>query len=238
MTMRVFTFPIGVGDFLGKSYWTKDGDDFVLHSGADEKPDTEVARITPADVPDVAARSSDHARWVMFCTQSDGRSVWQSIYPATLPDRISVREYFSRQTGISHALAQVFIPIVGQDPILVLCGAADPATFSSLSGVEPLPAGDLSTVLDQMPGLSVEQVEVEGSGVTLCTTVCQKDGTPMTVSGVEIYWSTTGGVLSANRTTTTNGTAHSSLTLFDQTQQVKVKVGFRDYPGVAEVIIK
>jgi hypothetical protein len=197
--------------------------------GIESSSDDRILTLSFSDFPD-GCKDHDLYSWVMRGDQAQ----WINTFGLTKSQRLSVTDLLAT-TGQT-LQAHLVTAFASEDPMLILFGRGE-AAFAQVQ---------LNAIVDEatynrdirptlFPSLRVSaQVAVDGTAIATAQ-LLETDGTASTRSGVTLYWEATGGYWVAERTDTVNGKAVAKLKDFGA--GVRVKVGFKNYPAKAEVLL-
>ncbi|WKZ86356.1 hypothetical protein N5B55_05220 [Ralstonia pickettii] len=186
----------------------------------------------------------DYATWVFY---ANARGVPQ------LPVNRHIESYKSkadapRLTKLrgQRSVMQVFVPFKS-DSIAACCksvcvgplGVITNLTFDERATIEDVVAGSARKFLPSLRLDAPESIRADrADDLTVTLTDC--DGNPEAGGDAEVYLESTGGYLNWQRVQTQGGVAKFKLRMTDLTKgdEVRVKAGFRNYSGIAEVVVK
>lgn len=175
--------------------------------------DDRVARSTQVNLAELPKTYSGRD-FFTFASSDQGSLQWWDVYRLTAPEKLTPPQLFQREemSCIAHVLASV-----GQEPILVLIGPHD--GFDNIKVEKILDVqGFRDLMVSYYPKI---QVKREGNIFTAASS-CP----------AEMYWETTGGILSSTRTTSGQET-----TLQGADPGTRVRVGWKYFSNVVEVTI-
>lgn len=160
--------------------------------------------------------------------EPSGNTHWVNIFADTYLARTPLQDYFTENSIMAPA-------------VLVVA----PAGANSLLGINVAQTYDGPTIGADKINLATWQQNVNavipainvaaqdtGDGQMLITATASRD-----LTGQEVYWENTAGVLDRARSVFDGTTVSVRLTKPISTDAYKVKIGYKYYKGVAEVII-
>lgn len=166
-----------------------------------------------------------------------------ALFEQTLNSRESIQEYASR-LGVN---IPFFLMVPFKDAKLSDCeatvhipaGAGGVVVLGDGKLVESTAENHVQVRESFMPTLALETESLGGGEYAVRVSLVTAEGTPIRKPGVDIYLETTAGYFSQNRKLTDEtGTATVSLYVGNVSDPVKVKVGFKFYPGLKEVTLQ
>lgn len=185
--------------------WTKD---FVLFR--EDRPAEDQIKL-PLDTAPSAYSGRD---FFTFESSQTLLRVWLDVYRTTAAEKIAPPQYFQREHArcFAHVLAAL-----GQEPILILIGR-----HGSFNDVKVEKILDVQAFRDLMVSYYPKITLTRDGDAFTAKTSCPAD----------LYWETTGGILSTTRTA-----SGQSTTLSGADPGVRVRVGWKYFSNVAEIVV-
>jgi hypothetical protein len=159
---------------------------------------------------------------------------WINTFNLTKSQRLSVADFLATTGQILQA--HLVTTFATDEPMLILFGRCEDA-FADVRLDEIVSEQDYNRKIrpSLFPGLRVSAKVTTDGLATATAQLLEADGSVSTRSDVLLYWEATGGYWLTERTSTVNGKAVATLKDFGS--GVRVKVGFKNYPAKAEVLL-
>lgn len=213
--------------------FNRDGDTFTMEVGTSAGPEDDGYSSTThsLDLTDLTAlcqpAKNAHTLWAL-AELGDRPVEFLNVYAETFLQKTPTAQFLS--TRLWSAICAVSRP----GEMIVGITTAEEDDISGL-GLD----GDLSAaqwrdlVVTFLPKITLS-VDIQ-DGVTHITALATQSGSPVDLTGVDLYWECTGGILRASRSTFVGADAHTEIS--NTRPGDRVKAGFRYFSGAAEVTL-